>query len=308
MTIAGHSVSLGGTQALAIGDLSDSTTVGQNIVKLANPSAVSFIKIAADNSVSTRTPAQVLSDIGAQTSGSYAVTGSGNTFTGNQVITEAAAGSGLTITGATQTTSQPVLSLSQTWNASGITFTGIKLNVTATASATASLLLDLQRGGVSQLSIDKSGNMTIPNNGAAITVNGAVVFFNFAGGGGPVFSDGAGHTFATMYPSRTSYVSTMPLGWTSSSTDSTGGNDTAFTRISAGLVGVGTGGAGSFAGSLKLTDIFTNNATALIRTTTALTGGGTSNTPTLTSGPVTGNPTKWIPIDDNGTTRYIPSW
>jgi hypothetical protein len=24
--------------------------------------------------------------------------------------------------------------------------------------------------------------------------------------------------------------------------------------------------------------------------------------------PAAGNPTKWIPIDDNGTTRYIPAW
>jgi hypothetical protein len=39
-----------------------------------------------------------------------------------------------------------------------------------------------------------------------------------------------------------------------------------------------------------------------------ITGGGTSNVPTLTSGPVTGNPTKWLPYNDNGTTRYVPSW
>lgn len=39
------------------------TTVGQNIVKLANPSAISFIKIAADNSVSSRTPSQVQTDL-----------------------------------------------------------------------------------------------------------------------------------------------------------------------------------------------------------------------------------------------------
>ena len=29
---------------------------------------------------------------------------------------------------------------------------------------------------------------------------------------------------------------------------------------------------------------------------------------TLTNSPKAGNPTKWIPIDDNGTTRYIPVW
>lgn len=29
---------------------------------------------------------------------------------------------------------------------------------------------------------------------------------------------------------------------------------------------------------------------------------------TLTNAPVAGNPTKWITINDNGTTRYIPAW
>jgi hypothetical protein len=29
---------------------------------------------------------------------------------------------------------------------------------------------------------------------------------------------------------------------------------------------------------------------------------------TLSNSPTAGNPTKWIPIDDNGTTRYIPAW
>ena len=46
----------------------------------------------------------------------------------------------------------------------------------------------------------------------------------------------------------------------------------------------------------------------LIATTSALTAGATGNAPTMTGGPVTGEPTKWIPINDNGTTRYIPTW
>ena len=49
-------------------------------------------------------------------------------------------------------------------------------------------------------------------------------------------------------------------------------------------------------------------AAELIGTSVALTAGGTANVPTLTAGPVTGNPTKWLPINDNGTTRYVPAW
>jgi len=55
--------------------------------------------------------------------------------------------------GQTVTTSNPVLSLAQTWNAGGVTFTGMLFNATNTASAAASKLLDLQTGGVSQFAI-----------------------------------------------------------------------------------------------------------------------------------------------------------
>jgi len=54
--------------------------------------------------------------------------------------------------------------------------------------------------------------------------------------------------------------------------------------------------------------IYTNSASFLMRTKTSLTGGGTGSVPTLTAGPAAGNPTKWLPYDDNGTTRYIPAW
>lgn len=40
----------------------------------------------------------------------------------------------------------------------------------------------------------------------------------------------------------------------------------------------------------------------------ALTNGAAAQTATLTNGPTAGNPTKWIPINDNGTTRYVPAW
>jgi hypothetical protein len=40
------------------------TTVGNNLATLANPSAITYIRINADNTVTTRTPAQVLTDLG----------------------------------------------------------------------------------------------------------------------------------------------------------------------------------------------------------------------------------------------------
>src|SRR5512139_1873359 len=65
-----------------------------------------------------------------------------------------AASAPITGTGATITASAPLLDLSQTWNNAAVTFTALKLNVTNTASATASLLLDLQFGGTSYCSFN----------------------------------------------------------------------------------------------------------------------------------------------------------
>jgi hypothetical protein len=56
----------------------------------------------------------------------------------------------------TVTASTP-LSITQTWNGAGVTFTGLQLNATDTASASGSLLLDLQTGGASQFTFRKNG-------------------------------------------------------------------------------------------------------------------------------------------------------
>lgn len=46
----------------------------------------------------------------------------------------------------------------------------------------------------------------------------------------------------------------------------------------------------------------------LVRKTTTLADGAAAAAGTLGNAPTAGNPTKWVPIDDNGTTRYIPAW
>lgn len=50
------------------------------------------------------------------------------------------------------------------------------------------------------------------------------------------------------------------------------------------------------------------NAGALVATSVALTNGAGASAGTLTNAPSIGNPTKWIPISDNGTIRNIPAW
>jgi hypothetical protein len=77
-------LTLGGTLSTPVSTINDSTTVGQNLVKLANPSAIRFIRINADNTVTARTGAEFRGDIGAGTS---STTGT---------VTSVATGTGLT--------------------------------------------------------------------------------------------------------------------------------------------------------------------------------------------------------------------
>ncbi len=49
-------------------------------------------------------------------------------------------------------------------------------------------------------------------------------------------------------------------------------------------------------------------AAPVLGTITTVTSGAGSSTGTLTNAPAATNPTKWIPFNDAGVTRYIPAW
>lgn len=96
-------------------------------------------------------------------------------------ITGVAGTSALTITDATQTTSQPALSITQTWNDAAVTFTGAKINVTSTASAAGSMLLDLQVAGTSKFNVTKTGAVILDSG---IVQNwGYAIFSGYVGAG-----------------------------------------------------------------------------------------------------------------------------
>lgn len=61
-------------------------------------------------------------------------------------------------------------------------------------------------------------------------------------------------------------------------------------------------------GALILSSSLTIADTKIMKTTTTFSNGAGVGAGTITNAPAAGNPTKWIPIDDNGTTRYIPAW
>lgn len=54
----------------------------------------------------------------------------------------------------------PLSNLTALWNSAGTAFNALKMNVTDTASAAGSLLIDLQVGGVSQFKVSKAGVLT----------------------------------------------------------------------------------------------------------------------------------------------------
>jgi hypothetical protein len=66
----------------------------------------------------------------------------------------------------TLTASAPAVSISQVWNNAAVLFTGVKLNVTDTASDAASLLFDFQAGGISKFAADKTGRTYIARHEA----------------------------------------------------------------------------------------------------------------------------------------------
>lgn len=79
----------------------------------------------------------------------------------------------------TKTASTPILNLTQTWDNAGVTFIGMKLNVTDTASATGSLLMDLQVGGSGKFNVDKVGSVF--SQGTLYAQGGSIRVLNNAG-------------------------------------------------------------------------------------------------------------------------------
>lgn len=67
--------------------------------------------------------------------------------------------------------------------------------------------------------------------------------------------------------------------------------------------------AGANVFSIRNTGQFVSAYTAAMMTSSAAwANGAAGNTGTLLNAPAAGNPTKWVPINDNGTVRYVPAW
>lgn len=89
-----------------------------------------------------------------------------------------------------------IYDLSDTWNAAGTTFFGIKMNVTNSASASGSKLLSLQVASTEYFGVDKDGNVTI-GNGGDLNISSAT-----GGDASKIYNDAEDLYFATNGSNR----------------------------------------------------------------------------------------------------------
>jgi hypothetical protein len=135
-------------------------------------------QLATTGFVTSAIAAQGLGTMATQAASAVAITGGSLSGITSLALAPGANGSPLVASGYSLTgaNAQSLLDLSGTWNTSG-TPIAIKLNITDTASNAASLLMDLQKGGVSQFSVSRSGRITA----AGSMILGASSTLSFSG-------------------------------------------------------------------------------------------------------------------------------
>lgn len=113
---------------------------------------------------------------------------SSSTFAGDanftwDATTGLALGKKLTITGGTVTDPTIPISLTQTWNDAADTFDAVDINITSTASASASRLIRCRVGGAERFSVDKSGHVHSISSVRSLTTGTGEFAINFYNNG-----------------------------------------------------------------------------------------------------------------------------
>jgi len=112
-----------------------------------------------------------------------------------------------------------IFNMADTWNAGGTTFTAIKMNVTDTASAAASCLMDLQVGGSSRLSVGKAGNLLSADGSAsapAFAFLGETSLGLFRGGANSLDFASGGTARLRLRSLGVQFASDQVIAWSSS--------------------------------------------------------------------------------------------
>lgn len=163
-----------------------------------------------------------------------------------------------------------IYALADSWTNAAVTYTGIGLNVTDTASAAGSLLMDLQVGGVSRFRVAKDGGVILPPNSyidgqgggtdLRVASNGAGSFIALAGSNS-YFGLGSGNVQTTDTRlfrdaantlAQRNGVNAQAFRVYNTFTDASN-YERGFVRWSANALEIGTEAAGT--GSLRIVDI-----------------------------------------------------
>jgi len=205
--------------------------------------------------ISGLTPGQLLVPDSATSLTSYA----GLTFDGTT----------LALAAGTLTTAIGPQTWTETRNAAGVTFPGLKYTITDTASAAGSIALQILGGaaGTTNLfKVDKSGNVTNATGTTAFTTGNYQGAFNIgiAGVDRILFMQGGSNPGLR-------HASDGVTTWTNSTSDANATRDTGLSRVSAGVIGVGTGAAGSVAGTISAAAYVVGGAAGASGTFTSVT-------------------------------------
>jgi hypothetical protein len=276
--------------------ITDETAVGWNLFALANPGAITFLQLNADNTVTAQSASAQRAALGLGTlatqNGTFSGTSSGSN-TGDQIVpvnTTATANQFFTAYNATTgvfTKAQPAFSdlsgsildgqLPATLSSWAAVTRAAGFDIFAGAPTAAnfnSLISDgdfivngtnpgavtVTAGGTNQnitLTPSGTGQVFLPagsNTLPGISTAGDPDTGIWMGGSNIVDVVAGGNTRHRFSAALHAMASGVVMGW-STTTSASAALDSGLSRISPGLVGVGTGAAGSFAGSLKLTDL-----------------------------------------------------
>ena len=203
---------------------------------------------------------------------------------------------GGTVAGGTRTTSGSTLTITETLNNAGVTFPGaLVVDVTDTASAAGSLLMDLKVGGVSKLAVKKQYGVIQLSD-----ANGAVNFYSTPGNIGAQYS---------LYGIR--LRSSSSIEWSSSNSFINAPNDLVLLRDAANTLAQRNGTNAQTARTYgTYTDASNYRRVALAMTTAGVAsitpegaGTGASGNVLHISGLPTSNPGAGILWNDSGTVK-----
>jgi len=251
------------------------------------------------------------------------------TTTGTGVITAlginvGSAGAFVTFNGAGGTPSS-MTATNLTGTASGLTAGNVTTNANLTGVITSSgnaTSIASQTGTGTKFVVDTSPTIVTPTIVTATITNinapsGQNVNITGSAGNGVVFNGGSANEIPAQIVGNHSdkfaffriYNANQGSNVVDFGVDSNGaGRISLPTAVAAGsyswaLIYQGTQQLG-----VSTSGVLTVNSATMLATNTSFTNGAAASSGTLTNAPAAGNPTKWVPINDNGTTRYVPTW